>query len=166
MQQIQSFLSSYKTWQNLSATEGCQKFKYLTHILWITLILACVAGVRKGRGRELRREGKGIRARDHARGRREEGFSSLLPRAPLAFLSRLKLPFPKLPFPSLSNACHAGYSHTFFCCRIGRVIHLGTGWTKTWIRKRETKRDSTKTCWGTSRTQSNWSRLWTFPHSW
>ena len=35
--------------------------------------LACVAGVRKGRGRELRREGKGIRARDHARGRREEG---------------------------------------------------------------------------------------------
>ena len=36
--------------------------------------------------------------------------SSLLPRAPLAFLSRLKLPFPKLPFPSLSNACHAGYS--------------------------------------------------------
>ena len=35
--------------------------------------------------------------------------SLLLPRAPLAFLSRLKLPFPKLPFPSLSNACHAGY---------------------------------------------------------
>ena len=31
-----------------------------------------------------------------------------LPRAPLAFLSRLKLPFPKLLFPSLSNACHAG----------------------------------------------------------
>ena len=36
-----------------------------------------------------------------------QAFPSLLPRAPLAFLSRLKLPFPKLPFPSLSNACHA-----------------------------------------------------------
>jgi len=45
-----------------------------------------VAGVRKGRGRELGHE------------------TSLLPRTPLAFLSRLKL-----PFPSLSNACHAGY---------------------------------------------------------
>ena len=53
--------------------------------------LACVAGVRKGRGRELGREttceGGGRSAR------------------PLAFLSRLKL-----PFPSLSNACHAGYN--------------------------------------------------------
>ena len=39
-----------------------------------------------------------------------QAFPSLLPRAPLAFLSRLKLPFPKLPFPSLSNAWHAGYS--------------------------------------------------------
>ena len=29
-----------------------------------------------------------------------------------AFLSRLKLPSPKLPFSSLSNACHAGYSCT------------------------------------------------------
>ena len=38
-----------------------------------------------------------------------QAFSSLLPRAPLAFLSRLKLPSPKLPFPSLSNAYHAGY---------------------------------------------------------
>ena len=38
-----------------------------------------------------------------------QAFPSLLPRAPLAFLSRLKLPFPKLPLPSLSNACHAGY---------------------------------------------------------
>ena len=38
-----------------------------------------------------------------------QAFPSLLPRAPLSFLSRLKLPFPKLPFPSLSNACHAGY---------------------------------------------------------
>ena len=33
-----------------------------------------------------------------------QAFSSLPPRAPLAFLSHLKL-----PFPSLSNACHAGY---------------------------------------------------------
>ena len=38
-----------------------------------------------------------------------QAFPSLLPRAPLAFLSRPKLPFSKLPFPSLSNACHAGY---------------------------------------------------------
>ena len=42
-----------------------------------------------------------------------QAFPSLLPRAPLAFLSRLKLPFPKLPFPSLSNACHAGYFFNF-----------------------------------------------------
>ena len=41
-----------------------------------------------------------------------QAFPSLLPRAPLAFLSRLNLPFPKLPFPSLSNACHAGYPYT------------------------------------------------------
>ena len=34
-----------------------------------------------------------------------QAFLSLPPRAPLAFLSRLKL-----PFPSLSNARHAGYS--------------------------------------------------------
>ena len=48
--------------------------------------LACVAGVWKGRG--FGREG-------NARGARGG--------APLAFLSHLKL-----PFPSLSNACHAG----------------------------------------------------------
>ena len=48
--------------------------------------VVCVAGVWKGREREKRK----------TRG------------TPLAFLSRLKLPFPKLPFPSLSNACHAG----------------------------------------------------------
>ena len=36
------------------------------------MALACVAGIRKGRGRELGLEGKGIRARDLARGRREE----------------------------------------------------------------------------------------------
>ena len=59
--------------------------------------LACVAGVWKGREREFwERE-------FWAREKR-------LPRAPLAFLSRLKLPFPKRPFPSLSNACHAGYA--------------------------------------------------------
>ena len=34
-----------------------------------------------------------------------QAFLSLPPRAPLAFLWRLKL-----PFPSLSNARHAGYS--------------------------------------------------------
>ena len=33
-----------------------------------------------------------------------QAFPSLPPCAPLAFLSHLKL-----PFPSLSNACHAGY---------------------------------------------------------
>ena len=35
-----------------------------------------------------------------------QAFPSLPPRAPLTFLSHLKL-----PFPSLSNACHAGYSN-------------------------------------------------------
>ena len=63
------------------------------------------------RGRRSKGKGKGIRARDHAGGRREEGNPSLLPRAPLAFLSRqepimgscsrLKLPFQSflsLPF--------------------------------------------------------------------
>ena len=33
-----------------------------------------------------------------------QAFPSLPPRAPFALLSHLKL-----PFPSLSNACHAGY---------------------------------------------------------
>ena len=47
------------------------------------------------RGRRSKGKGKGIRAWDHAR-----------------VLSRLKLPFTKLPFPSLSNACHAGYIET------------------------------------------------------
>ena len=46
------------------------------------------------RGRRSKGKGKGIWARDHAS---------------LAFFSRLKLPFPKHPFPSLSNACHAAY---------------------------------------------------------
>ena len=53
--------------------------------------LACVAGVRKGRGRELR-------ARDRGRGRR---FLSFLPRA------RSGAQIPTSPFPL--NACHAGY---------------------------------------------------------
>ena len=55
-----------------------------------------------------------------------QAFSSLPPRAPLAFLSHLKLPFPSLsnachagPFPSLSNACHAGYYHSKVRC-----VHL------------------------------------------
>ena len=57
-----------------------------------------------------------LKKRSSLRGRRSKGkgkegnwsTTSLLPRASLAFLSRLKLRFPKLPFPSLSNACHAG----------------------------------------------------------
>ena len=53
--------------------------------------LACVAGVRKGRGRELR-------ARDLEQGRR---FLSFLPRA------RSRAQIPTSPFPL--NACHAGY---------------------------------------------------------
>ena len=61
------------------------------------------------RGRRLKGKGKGIRARDHAR----RVPPPLLPRTPLTFLSRLKLPFPKLPFSSLSNACHAGYPFTY-----------------------------------------------------
>ena len=46
---------------------------------------------------------------------------SLPPRAPLAFLSRLKL-----PFPSLSNACHAGYpsrvTENSFAMRVVRCV--------------------------------------------
>ena len=56
------------------------------------------------RGRRSKGKGKGIRARDHARGRREEGnFLSFLPRAPHAF-SRAQIP----PSPSPFKACHAG----------------------------------------------------------
>ena len=51
------------------------------------------------RGRRSKGKGKGIRARDHARGRRE--------RAPRVSLAP-KTPFSKTPFLSLSNACHAG----------------------------------------------------------
>ena len=74
------------------------------------------------RGRRSKGKGKGIRTRDHARGRREEVSLPPSSRAP-RLLSRLKLPFTKLPFPSLSlpfpfpfpslsNACHAGYWST------------------------------------------------------
>ena len=40
-----------------------------------------------------------------------QAFPTLPPRAPLAFLSRQKL-----PFPSLSNACHAGYYNVYLIC--------------------------------------------------
>ena len=66
---------------------------------------ACVAGVWKGREREFlareKREDRG--ARGEREGRKRQ-FPSFPPRAPLAFLSRWKL-----PFPSLSNAYHAGW---------------------------------------------------------
>ena len=54
-------------------------------------------------GRRSKGKGKGIRARDHARGRREEGnaFLYILPRAP-------KFPLSRSPSPSPFNACHAG----------------------------------------------------------
>ena len=50
-------------------------------------------------------------------------FPALPPRAPLAFLSRQKL-----PFPSLSNACQAGYYNIYlifywFCNEIFRPPH-------------------------------------------
>ena len=61
-----------------------------------TVILACVTGVRKGRGR-----GRELMAPDRAQGRRE--FLSFL----LRTLSRAQIP------PSPFNACHAGYSHPF-----------------------------------------------------
>ena len=58
--------------------------------------VACVAGVERGRGRG------NLGAREGERKERKERFpSSLLPRA----WSRALIPF---PFPSLSNACHAG----------------------------------------------------------
>ena len=60
------------------------------------------------RGRPLKGRGKGVLGARETRGAREEGgregVSFPPPRAPLAFLSHLKL-----PFPSVSNACHAGY---------------------------------------------------------
>ena len=57
-----------------------------------------------------------------------QAFPSLLPRAPLAFLSQLKLFFPKLPFPSLANACHAGYTTNgflFFLLNYRRTSRYG-----------------------------------------
>ena len=61
--------------------------------------VACLAGVRKGRGRELGRE----TTREGGGGRGTRLLPSLLARS-LAFLSRLKL-----HFTCLSNAYHAGY---------------------------------------------------------
>ena len=48
-----------------------------------------------------------------------QAFPSPPPRAPLAFLSHLKL-----PFPSLSNACHAGYPNQgpWFSCLHTRLL--------------------------------------------
>ena len=39
----------------------------------------------------------------------QKGGEKELGRETSRVLSRLKHPFTKLPFPSLSNACHAGY---------------------------------------------------------
>ena len=56
-----------------------------------------------------------------------QAFPSFPPRAPLAFLSHLKL-----PFSSLSNACHAGYNRSDGCegrgCarRLVRILHRST----------------------------------------
>ena len=69
--------------------------------------IACVAGVWKGKERVLdARETRGTRKEGGSeRLNFKQGFlPSLLARS-LAFLSHLKL-----PFPSLSNACHAGYA--------------------------------------------------------
>ena len=63
-------------------------------LIYITVYLACVAGVRRGRGWELGRE----TAREGG-GRREEGNLS-----PSRALARLNSPF-RFNF----NACHAGY---------------------------------------------------------
>ena len=66
---------------------------YLSHFsrgVWLSFLVLCSQTARK---RLLRRLKVSWQA-----------FPSLPPRAPLAFLPHLKL-----PFPSLSNACHAGY---------------------------------------------------------
>ena len=49
-----------------------------------------------------------------------QAFPSLPPRAPLAFLSHLKL-----PFPFLSNACHAGYTSVAHGCLQERIMEQG-----------------------------------------
>ena len=51
-------------------------------------VIYCVASLR---GRRLKGKGKGVLGARETRGTREEGLA------------------PKFPFPSLSNACHAGY---------------------------------------------------------
>ena len=75
----------------MESSEQTGAYSITTH----QFALACVAVVRKWRGREFR-------ARDRARGRREEGqvFLFFLPRA----LSRAQIP----PSPSPFNVCHAG----------------------------------------------------------
>ena len=81
--------------------------------------------------------------------------SSLLPRAPLAFLSRLKLPFPKLPFPSPSNACHAGYmvpsTLDIACvawrfCRAGRRSGVATKNSRA--KRARTSGEAARKIWG------------------
>ena len=63
------------------------------------------------RGRRLKGMGKGVLGARETRGAREEGGrETRAPRpSPLARL--------KPTFPSLSNACHAGYSRVFGCDR-------------------------------------------------
>ena len=75
----------------MESSEQTGAYSITTH----QFALACVAVVRKWRRREFR-------ARDRARGRREEGqvFLFFLPRA----LSRAQIP----PSPSPFNVCHAG----------------------------------------------------------
>ena len=60
-----------------------------------------------------------------------QAFPSLPPRAPLALLSHLKL-----PFPSLSNACHAGYVCAF-------SIFSGPDYLGAWNRLRAYNRKFT-----------------------
>ena len=80
--------------------------------------IACMAGVWKGREREKPKMKGSFRYERNVRGILHFvfcvspfpfPFKRLPQSAPLMFLSRLKLPFPKLPFPSLSNVCYASY---------------------------------------------------------
>ena len=71
------------------------------------------------RGRRLKEKGKG-----ETRNAKREG------RAPLAFLSRLKL-----PFPSLSNACHAGYKRAPHSRSGGMRNVRGPGFSLTFFKK-------------------------------
>ena len=98
-------------------------FLYLNMVCTIKFIVSL-------RGRRLKGKGKRIRARDHARGRREEGTlppSSCAPRVSLA----PKTPFPKTPFPfpfkrlprrliySILRTLYIVYLYSFLkrCCR-------------------------------------------------